>query len=262
MATSRSFGDRSVTVRSPIEISPAVTSSSPATNLRTVDFPHPDGPTSTMNSPSAISRESSSTATTSAPKTLVTPCRTIFAMSHPSWGRLRQAPIGQLPSNPPVRGRPAAQQIETQEGGPGHRRRGDLRDARPRGDGRESLADPLDERSAAILQLPTAQHHVDLLPREPQAPDRGSGDRNHLIRQSAYDGHAHQIAVPRGFEHERGELEDTGLVDPAGMEGREHLRRGPQAEVVWHEVLQDRSWAPTVPSPHGGPQRGCAHVIA
>src|SRR5713226_9386147 len=190
MATSRSFGDRSVTVRSPIEISPAVTSSSPATNLRTVDFPHPDGPTSTMNSPSAISRESSSTATTSAPKTLVTPCRTIFAMSHPSralWirpgpsrpsrtgaGRLRQAPIGQLPSNPPVRGRPAAQQIETQEGGSGYRRRGDLRDARPRGDGRESLADPLDERSAAILQLPTAQHHVDLLPREPQAPDRGS----------------------------------------------------------------------------------------
>src|SRR5436190_12819628 len=259
MATSRSFGDRSVTVRSPIEISPAVTSSSPATNLRTVDFPHPDGPTSTMNSPSAISRESSSTATTSAPKTLVTPSRMIFAMSHP---RLRQAPIGQLTSNPLVRPRRAAQQIETQEGGTGHRRRDDLRDARPRSDGREPLADPLDERPAAILQLPTAQHHVDILTRESQAPDRGSGDRDHLVGQPAYDGQARRIPVPRGLEHERGELDDTGLVDPVGMKGREQLGGGPQAEVLWHETLQDRSRAPAVPSPHGGPQRGCADVIA
>src|SRR5512133_4384781 len=46
-----------------------------------VDLPHPDGPTSTMNSPSPISRETSSTATTSEPKTFVTPSNTILAIS-------------------------------------------------------------------------------------------------------------------------------------------------------------------------------------
>ncbi len=55
---SRSFGERSVTCVSSIQISPAVTSSSPASIRRIVDFPQPDGPTRTMNSPSSISSES------------------------------------------------------------------------------------------------------------------------------------------------------------------------------------------------------------
>ncbi len=38
-------------------------------------MPQPDGPTSTMNSPSAISRVTSSTAVTFSPKTFVTPSR-------------------------------------------------------------------------------------------------------------------------------------------------------------------------------------------
>jgi hypothetical protein len=61
---SRSLGGRSLTTRSPIEIVPAVISSSPAMDRSAVDFPHPDGPTSTTNSPSAISRLRSSTALT------------------------------------------------------------------------------------------------------------------------------------------------------------------------------------------------------
>ena len=46
---------------------------------RIVDLPQPEGPTSTMNSPSRISSETSSTATTSSPKTFVMWSRTMFA---------------------------------------------------------------------------------------------------------------------------------------------------------------------------------------
>ena len=42
-----------MTTRSPIEMLPAVASSSPATMRRVVVFPQPDGPTRTISSPSA-----------------------------------------------------------------------------------------------------------------------------------------------------------------------------------------------------------------
>jgi hypothetical protein len=59
---SRFFGGRSFTTRPPIFTAPLVIGSKPAT-IRSADvFPHPDGPTSTMNSPSAISTSSSDTA--------------------------------------------------------------------------------------------------------------------------------------------------------------------------------------------------------
>src|SRR4249920_3912731 len=46
---------------------PASTSSRPASIRNAVVFPEPDGPTSTMNSPSAMSRSSASTAGASVP---------------------------------------------------------------------------------------------------------------------------------------------------------------------------------------------------
>src|SRR5579871_6916562 len=52
------------TSRSPIMISPESASSSPATTRRIVLFPHPDGPSRTRNSPSAIRSETSLTAST------------------------------------------------------------------------------------------------------------------------------------------------------------------------------------------------------
>jgi hypothetical protein len=63
MAMSRSFGGRSFTTVSPILITPSLISSRPATMRSAVDFPHPDGPTSTRNSPSAISTSRSRTPT-------------------------------------------------------------------------------------------------------------------------------------------------------------------------------------------------------
>ena len=61
---SRSFGGRSLTIRSPMLMVPPVISSSPAMDRSAVDLPHPEGPTNTMNSPSVMSRLKSSMALT------------------------------------------------------------------------------------------------------------------------------------------------------------------------------------------------------
>src|SRR5438309_11326731 len=54
---SRSFDSTSFTTLPSMAIVPAVISSSPASMRSKVDLPQPDGPTSTVNSPSAISNE-------------------------------------------------------------------------------------------------------------------------------------------------------------------------------------------------------------
>ena len=50
----RSLGSTSFTTRPPIAISPSVMVSSPAIMRSSVDLPQPEGPTITMNSPSAM----------------------------------------------------------------------------------------------------------------------------------------------------------------------------------------------------------------
>src|SRR3974390_1820006 len=79
MAMSRSFGALLFTTFPPISSSPEVMSSRPAIMLRVVDFPHPDGPTRMMNSPSAMSRLMSSTPTAPSGKRLLMWSRTISA---------------------------------------------------------------------------------------------------------------------------------------------------------------------------------------
>src|SRR5882757_1358728 len=86
---SRLRGARSVTSRSPIQISPEVTSSSPASIRRSVDLPQPDGPTRTKNSPSWMSRETPSTAVT-APKDFVTSASRISAIPTDGIDQLRR----------------------------------------------------------------------------------------------------------------------------------------------------------------------------
>src|SRR5829696_2710803 len=83
MAISRWRGGRSLTTWSPIKTLPPVMSSRPAIIRRAVDFPQPDGPTKTTNSPSGISKFILSTATTSSPKTLVTSSRVTSAIPLP-----------------------------------------------------------------------------------------------------------------------------------------------------------------------------------
>ena len=59
---SRLRGSSTVTSRSPMKMRPSVTSSIPAISFSSVDLPQPEGPTSTMNSPSRTSSDTSSTA--------------------------------------------------------------------------------------------------------------------------------------------------------------------------------------------------------
>src|SRR5512138_2381728 len=84
MAMPRARGGRSVTTLPPMSTSPAVGSSSPAIIRRSVDFPEPDGPRNTRNSPSRVTRSTSLTAPSSPPlKILVSPRVSTTATSPP-----------------------------------------------------------------------------------------------------------------------------------------------------------------------------------
>ena len=61
----RAFASTSVTLRSPIQISPALGSWKPAIMRKVVVLPQPDGPSSVSSSPGATSRLTSCTAATS-----------------------------------------------------------------------------------------------------------------------------------------------------------------------------------------------------
>src|SRR3954453_15480191 len=106
MATSGSRGGTSVTSCPSIRISPASTSSSPASIRSAVVFPEPDGPTRTMNSPGATVRSRPSSAG-GVPgwNVLVAPAKTTSAMTRST--RLRHAFL--RPDMPPLAVELAAQ---------------------------------------------------------------------------------------------------------------------------------------------------------
>src|SRR5262245_27728001 len=92
MAMSRSFGGTSFTTRSPMRSVPEEISSRPAIIRRLVVFPQPEGPTSTMNSPSPISRLRSFTAWKS-PYTLLTFSNVTVAMAEPPRRAIHRGPM-------------------------------------------------------------------------------------------------------------------------------------------------------------------------
>src|SRR6476620_2738366 len=94
MAMSRCCGATLLTTRSPTRIRPSDTFSRPASMRRAVVLPQPDGPTSTMNSPSATSSRRSLTAAAS-PKVFVTWSYVTLAISSGLSRRvLRQREMG------------------------------------------------------------------------------------------------------------------------------------------------------------------------
>ena len=86
----RSLGAMLLTSRSPMRISPALASSSPAIMRRMVDLPQPDGPTSTTNSSCATSRSMPRTAST-APNRLRSPFSASCAMRDAQAPAMRRA---------------------------------------------------------------------------------------------------------------------------------------------------------------------------
>src|ERR1700686_4576655 len=81
-------------------ITPSVKASRPASILRAVDFPHPDGPTTTMNSLSLTSRHKSFTAISSAANRLVTCRKLADAIGASLTGRINQPSGGARHSHP------------------------------------------------------------------------------------------------------------------------------------------------------------------
>ena len=83
MAMLRSRGEISLMTWPSKRSWPAVADSSPEISRSRVVFPHPEGPTNTTNSPSAISRSTSLTATVPSGKTLLIPLRPIAPIGSP-----------------------------------------------------------------------------------------------------------------------------------------------------------------------------------
>ena len=98
---SRSLGGTSLTRRSPMRISPDVISSRPAIIRSSVDLPQPEGPTSTVKEPSAISM-STPCSTGVSPKLFLTDWIVTLAMDEPlRRGRPAPAKYRQGHSLPP-----------------------------------------------------------------------------------------------------------------------------------------------------------------
>src|SRR5262245_30665145 len=165
---SRSLGFSSVTTRSPMVISPSVTSSRPAIMRRMVVLPQPDGPTSTMNSPSPISRDTSRTACTPPGNSLLTWSRTILPISASSAVRGRdrserpEALMGEGGTKMLGGSRTVPEPVEAEERRPDHRRGGDLGEPGGRGDLADRRADPLEEGRGLAMEQAAAEHHLDV----------------------------------------------------------------------------------------------------
>ena len=91
MEMPRSEGASHVTSRPPMAMAPSVRFSRPAIIRSRVDFPHPDGPTKTQNSPSATSRLTPWMTGTS-PKDFFTSLRVRPAMGVPKSTRRSSRP--------------------------------------------------------------------------------------------------------------------------------------------------------------------------
>src|SRR6266571_7552488 len=158
---SRSREGTWLTTRSPIRTTPAEISSSPATIRSAVVLPHPDGPTRTMNSPSATSSASESTAFVPSPYTFETSSKTTSA-TRP----LELSDAGDpIPAGIDVRGRRGGRHA-----GRGPRAlpfvlRGRFRRRRPRSGGEDRRAD------GALLRVDRAEVLDDL-----EAAASGLGD--------------------------------------------------------------------------------------
>src|ERR1700759_3422845 len=117
---SRSRAETSLTIRSPIWIVPAVGVSRPAIIRSAVVLPQPDEPTRIMNSPSAISRDRSSTATAPPGKRLVTESSVTPGMRGPLRGRSLDPRECDRADEPPLREQEHQQHRDLAHDGCGH----------------------------------------------------------------------------------------------------------------------------------------------
>src|SRR3954471_24873818 len=150
---------------------PASTSSRPASIRKAVDLPEPDGPTSTISSPSASSRSSAWTAGSSLPANNRLACsKRTSAMVHPS----------KLGADPLLRAVGRAEPVEPEQGRADDRRR--VHDAHlgVRRLGENARGYGLDQPRRAEAHQASAQHHVHGLVAELEPAQRRGGERDDL----------------------------------------------------------------------------------
>src|SRR3954468_14796098 len=231
---SRSFGARSLTTSPPIASSPSVMSSRPAIIRRAVDFPHPDGPTRIMNSPSLTSRSMCLTASKPSSYRFVTSRSSICAMPssplHGAGGEPRDdAPLEQQDHDHDGDG------DDDRRGGDGARRLLELRRARElRERGRHRLR---------LLRGRQREGEDEVVPREDEHEDRRGEDarrgewgddlREGLERRRAVDLRG-LLELPRDLSEERRQRVDRQRQREGHVRDDEPGPRVVQAQVAPH----------------------------
>src|SRR5277367_3490551 len=239
---SRSLGVSSLTTFPPMRNSPLVMSSSPATIRSAVVLPQPDGPTSTMNSPSRTSRLRSLTAWKPFSYTLFTLSMSTVAIMPPYQGCRACWDDSGLPGRAPVPGRsawarsslhrPGGQagdhelaEDEHQDADRDHRHHaggedGPVRDREDRAELRDAYRD-----GPVVVLAVEGERKQELGPAGGEAEDAGREDARQGHRQD--DGpecpYLPGAVDPAGFLHLLGDAEHVVAQDP---DGERQVERG------------------------------------
>src|SRR6266540_4675365 len=265
MAMSRSLGFASVTTRSPMVISPSVTSSRPAIIRRIVVLPQPDGPTSTTNSPFPISSETSRTACTPPGNSLLTCSRTILPTWHLLEGSILgagEALVGEGGPQPAGGLGGRAEPVEAEQGRPDHRRRGHLPEGGSGGDRGDPGADTVQEDRIVALEQTTAEDDVGVPVGEPEAADRRGHHGDDLLHLPPDDLRGGPVASLGGREHQRRQLQHPLLIDPPEVDRLHYGERRGQPEVPGYQPLQCRPRPAAVLAAQRGADSGHTDQVA
>src|SRR5919198_1718010 len=203
---------------------PASISSSPASMRSAVVLPEPDGPTSTMNSPSAMSRFSPSTAGASFPGYIrVASTKRTSANTH----------LLELGPQPPLRLRARRQLVEAKQRSSDDRRRR----RRPHGRLRRVLERPGADRrkkiAVSVLQHATAEEDLGRLVAQTE-PLQGNAPERHDFGCEPPDDLRRDGVVGRFREHEWRQLDHSPLRDAPEVDRLRELARRFEAEVRRH----------------------------
>src|SRR5690349_1704570 len=189
---SRSLGDLLFTTWPPIRSSPELMSSKPAIMFSVVDFPQPDGPTRMTNSPSAIFRLKSLTASDPSGKRLVM-CSSTISATCLSLTPLALDRAGRQPGDDPAL---EEQHEDDDRDGDDHRggRDGTGRNGEDRapaevlhGRRRRPRADRRGERDREQEVIPAGQEHQDRRRDHARRGERGDDPDEGLERGGAVD---------------------------------------------------------------------------
>src|SRR6185437_1200788 len=184
MAMSRSIGDSSLTILSPISTWPEVIVSSPATMRSVVVLPQPEGPTRTTNSLSRISRLTSFTA-----------CTSSYFVLRP---RMRTCAIASAFHRA---GEPGDVMLDEEGIDQRHRDRAEQRAGHQRAPEEDVAADELGgdaDRHGLLLGRGEEDERVDeLVPRQGEGEDAGRQDAGHGDREDDVD---HRLPARRAVD--------------------------------------------------------------